>query len=95
MRRTSAIKKATRNLGNTCRGESIARRWVAGGRRSLRVHPIEGVVDQFGSAFQAELALDVFAVGFDGLDAQVQFVSNLARAMPLADQVDVAFAGPL
>src|SRR3989442_3725101 len=50
------------------------------------LNPLRCALGQFGSCLEAQLVLDVLAVGFDGLDAQVQGVGDLARAPALTDQ---------
>ncbi len=43
---------------------------------------------KFSRVFQIELPLDLFAIIFDGFDAQVQFLCNIARLFPLPDQLE-------
>src|SRR5258705_3449065 len=50
------------------------------------LNPLRRALGQFGSCLEAQLVLDVLAVGFDRLDAQVQGVGDLACAPALTDQ---------
>ena len=56
--------------------------------RLLPLYPRSCIMSQFGSAFQIKLSLNLFAVIFDGLDAQVKFRSNFAGLFPLANQLE-------
>ena len=46
----------------------------------LSLNEAHGVTDQFGTCFQIELALDVRAVGFHCLVAEMHLVGDLTRA---------------
>ncbi len=50
--------------------------------------PFDRVADQFIAVLEVELGLDVFAVCFDGLGAQVQSLGYLTRAQALTDQLE-------
>src|SRR5580765_1975104 len=45
------------------------------------------VLGQFRSAFQVQFLLNLLAIIFDGLDAQVKFVGDVARLLPPADKL--------
>src|SRR3954451_23820303 len=68
-------------------------------RPRLLVEPVlDRVADQLVAAGEAELALDVLAVGLDGLDTQAEALGDRAGAEALADQVEdlqLAVAQPL
>src|SRR5438093_12546993 len=56
-------------------------------------NPLRGMADEFQTAFQIELFLDAHAVGFDGLDPQMQSMGDFAAAESLTDQFkDFQFA---
>ena len=46
------------------------------------------MLHQLASAPQRQLFFDMSLVGFDGLDAEVQFLGNLARAAAFTDQAE-------
>ena len=48
--------------------------------------PARGPAEQFGRAANAQLLLEMFAVGFDRLGAEVEDFRNLARAAAVADE---------
>src|SRR5262245_23414319 len=52
----------------------------------LVMHPVEGVLDQFGRVLEAELALDVFAIGLNRAHTQMQLPGDLPCAATLTDQ---------
>ncbi len=52
---------------------------------ALRFRPACGVTNQFHGRLQPQLRLDVRAMRFHDLDAQVKFFSDVARALALAD----------
>src|SRR5439155_857183 len=57
------------------------------------LHPGSGVMGQLGRVPEVELSLYLLAVILDGLDAQMQFLGDLAGLFPLADELeDLQFA---
>ena len=48
--------------------------------------PLDSVLDQFPGIAQSQLFLDMGLVGFDGFDAEVQFVRDLPCSVSFADQ---------
>lgn len=59
----------------------------------LAVNPFDGVPHQFGRAVEAQLLLDVGAVGLHRADAQMQFGGHLPGAAAMAQQTkDFQFA---
>ena len=65
-------------------------------RRSAKVlsfHPPDRLADEGGGVRQLEFFLDVEAMDFDRLHAQMEMLGNLARPPALADQLeDLEFA---
>ena len=49
---------------------------------------LDGVLHQLAPALQGQLLFNVSLVGFDGFDAEVQFLGDLARAAAFADQTE-------
>ena len=45
-------------------------------------HPANSAVREFGRRFEAQLLLDVLAVGLDSLNAQMEGLGNLTCAPP-------------
>ena len=48
---------------------------------------LDGILHQFAGVLQRKFFLEMTLVGFHGLDAQVKFFGDLARAVAFADQV--------
>jgi len=48
----------------------------------------DGLLEQFGAAFEVQLLFQVFAIGFDGLDAQAKFAGDLAGGETVANQLE-------
>ena len=55
--------------------------------RLLALDPGCGVVGQFGGAVQVELALNLFAIVFDGFDAEMEFFGDVASLFPASDEL--------
>src|ERR1051326_970122 len=55
--------------------------------RLFALDPGGGVVGQFRGAVQVELALNLFAVVFDGFDAEMEFLGDVASLFPAADEL--------
>src|SRR5207237_6781450 len=55
-------------------------------RRSLVMDPVKCMLHEFGRVFQIELGFDVFAVSFNGPDAQMEFARDLPCAMAFANE---------
>src|SRR5438128_8462919 len=82
-------RKLTGQIG--CVSSAIRIRLWPGRRRALG--PPHGVLDQFGGGGEVEFLLNPFPVMLDGLDAQMKGARDLARGLPLTDQMqDLAFA---
>src|SRR5688572_2506825 len=64
------------------KGESVAR------SRGIALHPTHGEMDEFARGGELKLALDVEAMDFDSLDAEVQFFRNVPRIFAVADQLE-------
>lgn len=58
----------------------------AGSAGEFVLDPLGRASGELSAGFQRQLLLDVLAVGFDGLDAEMEGLRDLARAPPLADQ---------
>ena len=56
--------------------------------RNLSLHPRCRVLRQLGRISQIKFPLYLFAIVFNRLDAQVQFIGNFARLLPLADELE-------
>src|SRR5207244_8457877 len=54
---------------------------------NLALDPGRGVLGEFGGVFQIELPLNLLAIIFNGLNAQVQLIGDLPRLLPLTDQL--------
>ena len=54
----------------------------------LAVYPANGGLNQLRGGSQIKLLFDVKPVDFNRLDAQMKFVGNLTRAVPLTDQLE-------
>src|SRR5687768_17773198 len=53
----------------------------------LLCDPIDGEPDHFSAILEAELFLDVSAMGFDGLDAEMKLVGDFASAEATAEKL--------
>src|SRR5262245_66185962 len=63
------------------------------GRRRRTLGPPHGVLDQLRGGGEVEFLLNLFPVMLDGLDAQMKGARDLARGLPLTEQMqDLAFA---
>lgn len=67
-------------------GTQTQRQCGSGGQFAL--HPSRSVLRQLGRVFQVKLMLNLLAVIFNRLDAQMQFVGNFAGLLPLANQLE-------
>src|SRR5207249_4453306 len=54
---------------------------------NFALHPGSGVLGELARVFQIELTLNLLAIIFDRFDAQMQFVGDVARLFPLADEL--------
>ncbi len=63
-----------------------SKRESVGSAGSAGFNPLCCTVSQLCTGMDAQLVLDMFAVRFDGLDAQTQVIGNLAGAPSLTDQ---------
>src|ERR1017187_1794081 len=54
----------------------------------LDLRPANGITDQVGPAHQFELVLDIRAVHFDGLNAQMKVLGDLAGPLALPDELE-------
>src|SRR5688572_774653 len=55
---------------------------------ALDIAPLNGVLNQLRGVIEVELLLDMCAMGFDRLYAQVKLLGDLSRALALADHVE-------
>src|ERR1039458_3231682 len=54
----------------------------------LDFRPANGITDKVSPTHQFELVLDICAVHFDGLNAQMKVLGNLARPLALSDELE-------
>ena len=52
------------------------------------LEPTGSVLDELGGVFQPELVFDVFPIGFDSLDAEMELGRDLAAAQAGAQHVE-------
>ena len=57
------------------------------GRRQIFRSPLPGKLFEFSRAVEGQFAFDFFAVGLDGLGAEVKSLRNLRRAIGCADEL--------
>ncbi len=57
-------------------------------RAVFELHPLDRMAKQFRCVLQFELALDVLAMRFDGLDAQVKIFGDLAGRCSVSDHFE-------
>src|SRR5207253_2610390 len=50
-------------------------------------YPGSGALRQFSGVLQAQLALNLLAIILNGLDAQMQFIGDFPRGLPLANEL--------
>src|SRR5262245_59672167 len=85
--RCHRVETARSHRGKPDKGEGgrlgAGPRSVGGGL--LLFDPADRVPYEFGGALEAQLLLDVRAVGLDGLHAEVEFLGDLARAEAVPD----------
>lgn len=56
-------------------------------------HPLHRKLHEFRAIFNAQFAANIFAVGIDRMNAQVQLPRNCFRSLPMADQLqDLQFS---
>src|SRR5438552_1210705 len=65
-----------------------ARSLTHGQRQPLLEHPLHGAARELGGVHQAQLLLDVLAIGFDRFGAQPQPGGDLLGRQPLADHLE-------
>ena len=51
------------------------------------LHPGGRILSEFSGALQVQLVFKLFPIVLDGLDAQMQFLGDLAGLLPLTDQL--------
>src|SRR5688572_4991348 len=52
------------------------------------IHPLDGSADELSGGFDLELVLDVRAVGFHRLDAEIEGVGDLAGPLPFSKRAE-------
>src|SRR6478752_4831802 len=101
-RAAGATRPGAWSAGSALRVACLCRSWLAGPKNSSRVRgrgnraassgvdePVgERVARQLGAAGEAELLLDVGAVGLDGADAEGELLADLAIGVAESHQLE-------
>src|SRR3954465_7719623 len=78
--RASCFERVSNTIEPVRRGTAV---------RLVRIRRVANCeAEQFGTGLEAQLLLDVLAVGFDGLDAQTELVRDLPDRLAGADQAE-------